>query len=152
VKYRVIVVGKPRCEWSNTAVSTYIRRLRAHGGLEELHVKAEPFRGDVSAVQTAESKRVLKILNPRDQVVVLDERGAAVDTPGFASILEEGQTLGKMVFVIGGAYGHHATLRDRAWKVVRLSDLVLNHEVARVLLHEQIYRGLCILSGHPYSH
>ena len=115
-------------------------------------MKAETFRGDVEAVQKAESARILKSLGPRDQLVVLDERGTSVDTRAFASILEEGQARGRLVFVIGGAYGHHASLRERAWKVLRLSDLILNHEVARVLLHEQIYRGVCVLSGHPYSH
>lgn len=129
-----------------------MRRLRGQGGIEETHVKAETFRGDVTAVQQAESARILKALGPKDQLIVLDERGVRVDTQGFASILKEGQTRGRLVFVIGGAYGHHATLRERAWKVLRLSDLILNHEVARVLLHEQIYRGVCVLSGHPYSH
>ncbi len=152
MRYRVLVVGKPRCAWSNDAVATYMQRLRGQGGIEETHVKAETFRGDVEAVQKAESARILKSLGPRDQLVVLDERGTSVDTRAFATILEEGQARGRLVFVIGGAYGHHASLRERAWKVLRLSDLILNHEVARVLLHEQIYRGVCVLSGHPYSH
>lgn len=62
---------------------------------------------------------------------------------------DEGSTL---VFCIGGPYGHSPQVRARANKVVRLSSLVLNHQVAYIVLVEQLYRGWTILSGSPYHH
>jgi 23S rRNA (pseudouridine1915-N3)-methyltransferase len=57
-----------------------------------------------------------------------------------------------VVFALGGPYGHGAALRQAAWRTVRLSDLVLNHEVARVVLYEQLYRAMMQLAGAPYHH
>lgn len=57
-----------------------------------------------------------------------------------------------ILFCIGGPYGHTEAVRDRADQVIRLSDLVLNHQVARVVLLEQIYRGWTIIRNEPYHH
>jgi len=59
---------------------------------------------------------------------------------------------GTVVFAMGGPYGHDPSVRAAAWRTVRLSDLVLNHEVARVVLYEQLYRALTLLEGAPYHH
>jgi len=57
-----------------------------------------------------------------------------------------------IVFCIGGPYGHTDAMRGRANEVIRLSDCVLNHQVARVVLLEQIYRGWTIIRNEPYHH
>lgn len=151
-RFRVLTVGRSRCDWADAAVADYGRRLRRHGGVDEEPVKAETFRGDVSAVRDAEGGRLLARMGPRDQLVVLDERGAALDSEAFAALVDEGRQRGTVVFALGGAYGHASATRDAAWKVVRLSDLVMNHEVARVVLFEQLYRAMMLLSGAPYHH
>lgn len=133
-------------------MADYTRRLRRHGGVEEEAVKAEPFRGDAQAVRGAEGARLLARVGPRDQLVVLDERGDRLDSAGFATLVDEGRQRGQVVFALGGAYGHAPASREAAWRVVRLSDLVLNHELARVVLYEQLYRAMTLLSGAPYHH
>jgi 23S rRNA (pseudouridine1915-N3)-methyltransferase len=67
-------------------------------------------------------------------------------------MVDAGRRHGTVVFAIGGPYGHGEAVRARAWRTVRLSDLVLNHEVARVVLYEQLYRALTLLEGVPYHH
>lgn len=57
-----------------------------------------------------------------------------------------------MTFAIGGAYGLDASVRKRAERTWKLSDAVLNHEVARVVLFEQLYRAVTLLEGIPYHH
>lgn len=93
-------------------------------------------------------------LPARARVVLLDERGETRDSQGFAALLEEGirAAASPLVFAIGGPYGHDEPMRRRADRVVRLSDLVLNHAVARVVLVEQLYRACAIRSGSPYHH
>jgi 23S rRNA (pseudouridine1915-N3)-methyltransferase len=154
VKLVVATVGKSRAPWADDAVAEWTRRLRGWGGLDADVVKQEPFKGDVDAVRHAESDRLIARLGPRDRLVALDERGVDVTTEQFAKILIDArdQAVSRLVFAIGGAYGHHESLRARAHKVVRLSALVLNHEVARVVLVEQIYRATSLVDGSPYHH
>lgn len=153
-QYRLAValVGRSRCAWADAAVDDYAKRLKRHGKLEERVVKPEKFRGDVDAVRSAEGERLKKILSPREQLVALDERGERLDSHAFAAMLDALNLEGTVVFAIGGAYGLDAAVRQAAVRTVRLSDLVLNHEVARVVLYEQLYRAVAINAGIPYHH
>jgi 23S rRNA (pseudouridine1915-N3)-methyltransferase len=150
----VVVAGRGRTAWADAAVEDYGRRIRRYVAVEEIAVRSEPFRDDVEAVRRAEAERVEKVLGERDVLVVLDERGADVDTPSLTRWFEQCRSNGeyRVVFAIGGAYGHHASLRDRARRVIRISPMVLNHEVARVVLYEQLYRVFAAIAGVPYAH
>jgi len=150
----VCCVGKPGHPWAEPAVQDYARRLRRWDGIEDRWIKPERFRGDADAVRAAESGRVLATVTPRDTLVALDERGQAVDTDGFRALIEAARLDGvtRLIFAIGGAYGHAPSLRDRADRTVQLSRLVLNHEVARIVLYEQIYRSYAAMNGVPYHH
>lgn len=146
------MVGRPKASWANEAVADYARRLGRLGGVREDVVKPERFRGDVNAVRLAEAQRVQRLVGSRGTLVVLDERGDRCTTEQFAALVDEGRQAGPLWLVIGGPYGHDPGLRSAAWRVVRLSDLVLNHEVARVVLYEQLYRAMTWLEGLPYHH
>ena len=122
--------------------------------MEEVFLKPETFRGDVTAVRRKEGERILKHASGRDRLLVLDERGIDVDTQAFTALVDSCRQDGttRMVWAIGGPYGHDPEVRDRAWKVVRLSSMVLNHDIARVVLYEQLYRAMAILHNVPYHH
>lgn len=150
-RFQVLVVGKPKASWAQEAVDDYTQRLRRHGGVAEKVVKPEVFRGDEDAVRAAEGER-LRHRAKKATLIVLDERGDTLDSHTFAELVDQGRQLGTLAFAIGGAYGHAPETRDQAWKVIRLSDMVLNHEVARVVLYEQLYRAMTLLSGAPYHH
>lgn len=149
---RVVTVGASRCAWANDAVAHYAKRIRSLGPIGVDVVRAEPFRGDKDKVRAEESKRLLKTIKPRDRLVLLDERGVCMDTPSFAKWVDKERQHANLVFAIGGAFGHDEEARKRAGKLLRLSDFILNHEVARVVLYEQLYRAETLLTGHPYSH
>lgn len=154
MKIHVACVGKGRCDWADAAVGDYAKRIRRMVRIDEERLDPERFRGDVDAVRRAESERLLARIDGRDRLVAMDERGDALSSEGFADLLRRARvgSVHRLVFAIGGPYGHDATVRERAHDVVGLSSLVLNHEVARVVLYEQIYRGLSILAGAPYHH
>lgn len=153
MKLRLLVVGRGGVRWADEAAADYARRLDRLGGLDEIEVKPEPFRGDVDAVRDAEAARLLARVSPRDRLVALDERGEDLDTEGFTRLVDDGlRAEGGLVFAIGGPYGHGAAVRARAWRVVRLSSLVLNHQLARVVAVEQIYRAMTRIRGVPYHH
>lgn len=150
----MLVVGRGGCSWADEAAADYGRRVRRWGGIDEEHVKAETFRGDVEAVRRVEGERILRAIGDRERIVALDERGRDLDSPALTELVEDARQSGstRLVFVIGGAYGLSPEVRTAAHAVVRLSSLVLNHEVARVVLYEQVYRTLAAIHGVPYAH
>ena len=155
MRIQILRVGKARgSKWAELAIDDYGKRLRRWERLDDAVVRPETFRGDVDAVRAAESERLLGRLAPRDVVIALDERGTALDTHAFTGVLRHARDHGthRVVFLIGGAYGHAPALRSRADHVVRLSTLVLNHELARVTLYEQLYRAYTLIQGVPYHH
>lgn len=153
MKLIVLRVGDRSPEWADAACHDYGRRLRTLGGVAEQSVRGEPFRGDVEAVRAAETDRLLALVTPRDRLVALDERGLNLDADAFLSLFQTGlEAEGRLVFALGGAYGHHDRLRKAAWRTLRLSSLVLNHEVARVVLYEQLYRAWARQHNVPYHH
>jgi len=154
VKLRVLTIGRPDTPWAETAIEVYRTRLKRWVPVDETFVKPETFRGDVDKVRAAEAERLAAAVGERDRLFVLDERGESPDSDGFLRILEATQSSGcaAMTWAIGGPYGHGPALRERAFKVVRLSSLVLNHEIARVVLWEQLYRAYARQNGTPYHH
>jgi 23S rRNA (pseudouridine1915-N3)-methyltransferase len=123
--------------------------------LTEICLAPEPFRGDVDAVRAAEGQRIRSMLKDGDKLVVLDERGALPRTEELADWVRgaERESTRRLVFAIGGPYGHDPTLRAEAWRVLALSRMVINHELARVLIAEQLYRVSTLLwGGAPYHH
>lgn len=98
----------------------------------------------------AESNSLLQQADGK--VVVLDERGKSFGSEELAAIVSDWETEGvsRVSLLIGGANGHGPQLREHAGAIWRLSDLTLPHELARLVLLEQLYRIETIRSGHPY--
>lgn len=103
--------------------------------------------------QNKESSNILKQFAPTDQVVLLDERGEQKDNQAFGEVFGRlASAQGRLVFVIGGAYGVNETVRQRANFVWSLSKLVFPHRLIRLVLIEQLYRTVMISKDHPYHH
>lgn len=128
--------------WADAAAAEYSKRLRRYFPFEELLWKP------------AEEERFWKAVPPRTRVILLDERGVDLSSPGLADWIEEGARDGVtcLHFAIGGAYGHPQEARSKAYKTLRLSAMVLNQAVARVVMLEQLYRACTIRAGEPYHH
>jgi 23S rRNA (pseudouridine1915-N3)-methyltransferase len=142
-----------RCDWADEAAADYSRRLNRYAPFEERKHKPAT-AADRATARRKEAQRVLEKVAPRDRLVVLDERGATLSSEGLSKLIEQAALdgVGTLTFAIGGPYGHHEDLRIRAHRVIKLSDMVLNHQLARVLLLEQLYRGWTILRNEPYHH
>jgi 23S rRNA (pseudouridine1915-N3)-methyltransferase len=102
----------------------------------------------------AESRLFLEAIDPVDYVVLLDERGRMLNSPGLAGLLQERALNGakRVHFLIGGAFGVNETLRKRADFVWQLSKLVFPHQLVRLILAEQVYRACSIIRGEKYHH
>ena len=112
-----------------------------------------PGVGDVVTSQKKEAQAVLQVLGDKQFVVLLDETGAQLSSPQFSLKLASWQQSHQnIVFIIGGAHGVDASLRNRANFTWSLSGLVFPHQIVQILLIEQLYRAQSIQLGHPYHH
>lgn len=100
-----------------------------------------------------ESKRILELFNPKTFVVLLDVKGKSLSSHDLAAEVEKWQIRGlkEIGFVIGGANGVSGEIAERADYLLSLSFLTFTHEMARVVLIEQLYRANSILKGFPYQ-
>ena len=152
MRLQVVVIGRPRHAGLADAIQDYETRAGRYWPLDVVEVREEPARGlSATVVRDRESVRIAERLAPDAQLVVCDPGGANQDSPGFASWLGGQRDLGRSVsFVIGGAFGLGDGLRSRAVRRLSLAPWTLPHEVARLVLAEQLYRAGTILRGEPY--
>lgn len=141
---RVIVAGKPSLAYAKAGVEEYLKRLSRFGGYEVVTVKAGS-RDEVSARLLDRSQGCYRI--------ALDERGEGLGTRAFADRLESLALRGDVknaAFLIGAADGHNDALRAGSDLLLALSPFTLQHELALVVLLEQLYRAASLKSGSPY--
>lgn len=148
---RILAVGKRHEDWVADGIDRYERRLKKPFDVRWQLVPHSAREGNVA--RDDESARMLDKITPDEFVVVLDERGSILDSPGVAKVLETPFAHGKQVTcIIGGAYGVNDALRQRANSVWSLSKLVFPHQLVRLILAEQLYRAQEIAGGRPYHH
>jgi 23S rRNA (pseudouridine1915-N3)-methyltransferase len=143
MRIQIIVAGKPALAYSKTAIDEYLKRLSRHGSYDLVIIKA----GDSESV----SKRLLSS-SENCYRIALDERGQRLTTreltQTFTSLEMKGTS--KTTFLIGAADGHTPELRNASDMILSLSSLTMQHELALVVLLEQLYRIATIKSGSPY--
>lgn len=127
-----------------------IQRYTAFAWKETSDVRALP----PEETQLREAELVKKMLEPGDQVVLLDERGKGYTSAGFAQYLEKKQiaNVKRLVFVLGGAHGFAQQLYALAQDQLRLSEMTFPHQMVRLIFLEQVYRAFTILNNEPYHH
>lgn len=106
------------------------------------------------ALKREEGAMILKNISDWDYVVLLDDKGLEYTSPGFARWLQKRMNSGlrRLVFVIGGAYGFSAAVKERANDAVSLSRMTFSHQIVRAIFAEQLYRAFTILNNEPYHH
>ena len=145
-------IGKMRYAPYREAADEYLRRLKHYTNVREVELKSEasPKLTEMQ-IREKESRQMLSQVSGATFLFVMDERGKMMSSQQFAEKL--GRLLDQstdVAFVIGGAYGHHEVMRNRANCLLGLSAMTFPHELARVILYEQIYRAMTILKGEPY--
>jgi 23S rRNA (pseudouridine1915-N3)-methyltransferase len=153
MRLRLVWVGKTRSEHLRALVGEYLERLGRFVKYEVAEVR-ESAAGDERACIEEEGKRIQGALPPDGLVVLLDVGGTkSWSSEGLAAQIEEWQSrsLKEVAFVVGGHLGVSEEVRRRAHVRWSLSPLTLTHEMARVLLAEQLYRAFTIIRGLPYQ-
>lgn len=148
---RLLYVGaRPEAQWE-AICGEYRKRLQRFVRWEERRLPlAAGRRQDPKGALAREGKAILQELSGKERVVALDERGTQWSTEELARFLETQLPAGPLVFVIGSDLGLHPEVLARAFARWSLSRLTLPHELARLLVMEQLYRALDFLAGGSY--
>jgi len=146
-----ISIGKVKDSPQQRLCDDYGKRLSHYVRYEERSLKAIKGKFDADEIRQRESRLLLDAVPPNSIVLVLDERGETPDSQKFAAQMKLHLASGRdLTFLIGGAFGHSDEVRQRADQLLALSSLTLPHELARVVLLEQLYRAMTIVRGEPY--
>jgi 23S rRNA (pseudouridine1915-N3)-methyltransferase len=152
VRLVVAVVGKPRDRHLAAAIGDYETRAARYWPLEVAEVREATGRSvPADEAREREGERLLERLPAGALLLACDERGDRLTSAEFARLVasarEDARDLG---FVIGGAYGLPPAVRARASRSIQLAPFTLPHELARLVLAEQLYRAGTIARGEPY--
>ena len=151
MRVRIVWTGKTRDARLRALVDDYAERL-SHFVRCEVTELRELGRSDKSGIDK-ETKRISDALRAASVTVLLDPEGTEWTSQQLAAQVQswEGSGVKEVAFVIGGPSGLGGDLKSRADKLWCLSRLTLTHEMARVLLFEQLYRAYTIIHGLPYQ-
>ena len=162
MKTVLILVGKTTTRHFEVGISDYVERIGHYMPLELQiipELKKTLLRGNGSKglsteqQKEAEGAQILRLLQPSDTVVLLDEHGRELRSMEFAHWLEQKRhTARRLVFIIGGPYGFSADVYQRANEQLSLSKMTFSHEMIRLIFTEQLYRACTIIKGEPYHH
>ncbi|GAA5784565.1 23S rRNA (pseudouridine(1915)-N(3))-methyltransferase RlmH [Chitiniphilus shinanonensis] len=153
MKLIIVAVGHKMPGWIEDGFGEYGKRMPREFALSLVELKPDKRAGGRTPqqVMAEEADRILAAIPQGARLIVLDERGANWTTMKLAEAMKAWHADGRdTVFVIGGADGLDARVKDKADQLLQLSALTLPHGMVRVLLAEQLYRAYSILHNHPY--
>lgn len=157
MKITIISVGKIKEKFYRDAVDEYAKRLSKYCKFEIVEVADEKTPDKCSETEeqiilSKEAERILKNIRQDMFVYALAIKGKKLDSVAFANEINGLGLSGKssIAFVIGGSLGLHDSVLKRADKQISFSDMTFPHQLMRVILAEQIYRGFRIVSNQPY--
>lgn len=152
--------GKLRTPGLREAFDYYHRNLQPWVGTQEIELKASPVldKSDASKAAVREkdslalSQKLEQLLSPRGCFYLLDERGKPLSTQGWAELVEswEGSAVPEVALCTGASLGFSEALRKKARAVLSLGPQTLSHDLAKVVLAEQLYRAWSVVRKHPY--
>jgi 23S rRNA (pseudouridine1915-N3)-methyltransferase len=153
----VIAIGRLKQGPERELAETYRKRAQATGralGLREIEIIEirESRAGDAERRRVEESIAIANVIPERAAIVIVDERGKNLDSAALAALLREWRAAEPpaVCFVIGGADGLAASLRERAKLKLAFGAATWPHQLVRIMLLEQLYRAASIIAGHPY--
>ena len=154
---KILCVGKIKEKFFKDAISEYSKRLSKYCTLEVIEVADEKTSENASDVEIAlvkdkEGERILKAIKDKDFVIALAILGKQMDSVAFSKYIEN-LTISchsSIVFVIGGSLGLSDSVLSRSDFKISFSEMTFPHQLMRVILLEQIYRGMRIINNEPY--
>lgn len=157
MKYRIISVGKIREPFYHDGIKEYIKRLNSYTSIElvdGLEEKTNPRAGEkeIEKILQKEGEKILALLGKDELLVIFDIAGKRVDSEQLAEHINHWNSSGKnrVTLVIGGSHGLSDQVKKLADLSISFSPMTFPHQMAVLMLSEQIYRGFKIIKGEKY--
>ncbi len=157
MKVTILTVGKIKEKYLRDAINEYTKRLSKYCKLEIIEVADEKTPDNTSevaeeSIRQKEGERLLKQIRTDSYVITLEIKGQMLDSVSFADKIEQLGIRGKshLTFVIGGSLGLSQEVMNRSDYAISFSKMTFPHQLMRVILLEQIYRGYRIIMKEPY--
>jgi 23S rRNA (pseudouridine1915-N3)-methyltransferase len=148
----IAAVGKPRDRHLAAAIEEYETRAARYWPLDVVEVREASGRAvPAEEARSREGERLLERVPSGAIVIACDERGDQLTSAEFAKLVNGARESARdLAFVVGGAFGLPPAVRERANRSIQLAPFTLPHELARLVLAEQLYRAGTIVRGEPY--
>lgn len=157
LKVSVVCVGKLKEKYLKDAVSEYSKRLQSYCKFDIIEVDEEktldaPNKSQIDNILSCEGKRILSKIDRSSRVVAMCIEGKQKPSKEFAEYFENAAVCGvsSIAFIIGGSWGLSDEVKQRADMKLSMSEMTFPHQLARVMLCEQIYRAFSINAGTKY--
>ncbi len=156
MKVILLSVGKTDDTYFAQIIETYRKRVNFYIPFEMKVVPDLKNRKNLSEKEqrTLEGNNLLRMLQPSDYVVLLDDKGKEYTSAEFAGFIEKKthSVPRQLVFIIGGPYGFSQEIYEAAHEKLSLSKMTFTHQMVRLVFAEQLYRAMTILHNEPYHH
>ena len=154
MKLKIYYIGKSKKNHHSEDELIYIKRIKNYLPIEVIGLPPPKLSKNLSPkeIQEKEGQYYLDNIDPKETLILLDEKGHTYTSVQFAGFVEKQMNKGLrcLSFVLGGAYGFSDSFKQKHPQHLRLSDLTFSHHLARTVLLEQIYRAFTILNNEPY--
>lgn len=156
MKIVFLSVGAIKKDYIKEGFVDYIKRIKRYSKVEEIEVREGlgTAKAPVKDVKRKEGERLLDKLKDGDRIIILTEDGEALSSRGFSHSIETALSgaFKRVVLITGGSYGLDEAVLKKATLKLSLSNMTLPHELARLVIAEQVYRAFTIIRHEPYSH
>jgi 23S rRNA (pseudouridine1915-N3)-methyltransferase len=152
MRLHFVWIGKTKERHCAALVADYLKRLTRFAHCDVSELKEPSGSSEERRVIAWEGEKILAAVERDDFAVLLDEQGRQFSSPALAEFIGARQqaSVKRLAFIIGGFAGVSAEVKQRANLIWSLSPLTLPHDLARVVLTEQLYRAYTLLAGLPY--
>lgn len=158
IKINLICIGKIKEKYFTDAIGEYSKRLSSFCKFSIIELNEEKIRSNtpnqaqIAEVLNAEGKRILQKLDSSDYVIAMCIEGKLISSEGLSNVIDGAAISGKSTvdFIIGGSYGLSEDVKNRADLRLSMSRMTFPHQMARMILSEQIYRAFEISSNGKY--
>lgn len=152
MKIEIWWIGKTFQDFTQKGYTEFLKRIQKFTSVSVVEIPELKGQTQAKTIKSLEAEKILAKLKPDDILILLDEKGKRLSSTGFASYIQQkdNQSVKKLVFLIGGAFGFDEKVYERANEKISLSDMTFSHQLIRLIFMEQLYRAYTIIHNFPY--
>ena len=152
MKIEIWWTGKTFQDFTQKGYTVFLKRIEKFTQIGIVEFAVTKGQSNPISLKKMEAEKILGKLKPDDYLVLLDENGKSFSSVEFADYIQkkENQSIKKLIFLIGGAYGFDERVYERANNKISLSSMTFSHQLIRLIFMEQLYRAYTIINNFPY--